>query len=933
MKKKALLASILTIAMCFSVIAGATFALFTSESTVNVAVTSGTVDVDATILEDTLATSSLGVAQANGAFENGGNAAFDANAVLVLTNMTPGDAVTFSIEIKNNSNVNVQYRVKWAVDGKLYEALVATADDTPIVNNTSAWELWTAPATDAEKVKTVEVELTLPTEADNEYQNQSAAIAFTVEAVQGNGVLDEAASEEQLRIALASSGTVTLTDNITLSSTIVLDAGKDVVIDLAGKELTCANGPTIINNGKVTFVDNTISTFAMRRAVVLGTVSNTSSDAELGRNAVVNNGEMIIMGGAFFSAETYAINNNGDLVISDATTGGIYNAGSLELNNVTASNTVSGRHTVYHSGDKLVINGGTYENSSNNAVIFSAGENATINGGTFNMLVDSYILDGTMVVNGGSFNGFVKEDGSVVGTRNIGKIEIKAGSFNFQPGANDIADNYYESTYDEETGSYVVGGKSEYTFIKTAADLAALSAKALDDGTKLVLENDVDMQGADFSAMIVKRDATVSFFGNGYTVSNVNIVSGANDNTSGQASMFYVYPDSALTVSELTLSGITATSDLIGSGYAAAVVGYCEGAVTLDNVDVVASEINGAKSSGSLVGHLPVYGSLTATDCDVTDVTVTLVDFAEEPAGHYAGKLVGTVQGPAVFTGCTYDAEVAGNLNAKNVGELYGRFIGSSLVVDGYSIIATGLGRMDGTNSYMVYNAAGLKTLNDMMANKTAGYKMEFALANDIDFAGYAWTPVDSHADTAFCINGIDGRGFTIYNFTVNGQAMFTRFAGAGDVLVKDLTFVKANVNSTALNTSLLTVQSYQNVTLDNVDVKDSTIKGAYKVATLIASVYNESSTTVTATLKDCDVENVTVTATSYDFCTAGLVAFVYEDDNDKIVFENCTVTDVTLNARQNGYTAHAWVYSAGSDTLYNEVEGVTVTNCTFVAL
>ncbi len=142
-----------------------------------------------------------------------------------------------------------------------------------------------------------------------------------------------------------------------------------------------------------------------------------------------------------------------------------------------------------------------------------------------------------------------------------------------------------------------------------------------------------------------------------------------------------------------------------------------------------------------------------------------------------------------------------------------------------------------------------------------------------------------------------------------------------------------ATVNSTALNSSILTVQSYQNVLLDNVDVKNSLITGGYKVAPLIATVYNENPTTVTATLKNCDVENVTVKATIYDFCTTGLVAFVYANDNDKIEFENCTVTNVTLIAPDDNNKAHAFVYTTGSNSLYNEAEGVTVTGCTFEVL
>ena len=49
MKKKALLSSVLVIALCLCLIAGSTFALFTSQSKVNIAVTSGKVDVVASV--------------------------------------------------------------------------------------------------------------------------------------------------------------------------------------------------------------------------------------------------------------------------------------------------------------------------------------------------------------------------------------------------------------------------------------------------------------------------------------------------------------------------------------------------------------------------------------------------------------------------------------------------------------------------------------------------------------------------------------------------------------------------------------------------------------------------------------------------------------------------------------------------------------------
>lgn len=237
----------------------------------------------------------------------------------------------------------------------------------------------------------------------------------------------------------------------------------------------------------------------------------------------------------------------------------------------------------------------------------------------------------------------------------------------------------------------------------------------------------------------------------------------------------------------------------------------------------------------------------------------------------------------------------------------------------------------DSKGAYYVSNAAGLEYMNKIFADQTAGRDVVLNITEDIDFAGKIWTTVDSHADSRFEIAEINGNGHTISNLTINGQAMFRRFAGTGDVVIKDITFDNANVNSNGqINTSILTGHTYQNVLLDNVDVKNSTITGGYKVAPLIATVYNENpSSTVTATLKNCDVENVTVKATSYDFCTTGMVAFVHASDNDKVEFENCTVSNVKLYA-PNAYTAHAAIYTTGSETLFNEAEGVTVNNVTF---
>lgn len=285
----------------------------------------------------------------------------------------------------------------------------------------------------------------------------------------------------------------------------------------------------------------------------------------------------------------------------------------------------------------------------------------------------------SVIVKDCTFRDITKKPGIAIGTLNADTtVSITGSTFiNCQEGDQGLY--IYETDTDVTTFNFAEANNTVYnnaTVVTTKDELLALSAKALTSNNNVVEEAiiiigaDIDMAGAEFSAIIAQRGDKLTVVGNGHKISNVKVVSGANDNTTGQASMFYAYPNSTLTISNLTLENITVTADANASGYAAAVVGYCEGAAILNNVDVVNATITGVKSSGMLVGHLS--GSLTATDCNLSG-TVTLADFAEEANGHYAGKYVGTLAGAANMTKCTANVTVSGNLNIANIGEVYGR--------------------------------------------------------------------------------------------------------------------------------------------------------------------------------------------------------------------------------------------------------------------
>ena len=225
MKKRSILISAaLTIALCLCLIAGSTYAIFTSSAEQNIAVTAGKLDISATTsglntyteLTDGNVTYTNSTAEADGSvlFENKGYAKFEdvlndagevvkAN-VLKLVNMTPGDGVNFTIDVDNSvTNVAIQYRVVIIIGGDLASALSVTVEDdvsgkvTEVLTDAdySAGKVtkygeWTyLDVTELDNLDTFTVDVFFPNgtpEHDNAYKGMSCDITIRIEAVQGN---------------------------------------------------------------------------------------------------------------------------------------------------------------------------------------------------------------------------------------------------------------------------------------------------------------------------------------------------------------------------------------------------------------------------------------------------------------------------------------------------------------------------------------------------------------------------------------------------------------------------------------------------------------------------------------------------------------------------------------------------------------------------
>lgn len=195
--KKRIITLVLSIMLALSVATGATFALFSTETEVNVAITSGKVQMVATA--DSFATASAEWDSTQGKYIYKPNSGLEfalggkvdvatGNQSIDIINMVPGDSVTFTITIENSSNVAILYKVEISSDDSssvLFDALEITigTDTFSGADINSAWTTW---MTSEPSTKTIDVTIRLPMDAGNEYQEKTANIKYYVYGVQAN---------------------------------------------------------------------------------------------------------------------------------------------------------------------------------------------------------------------------------------------------------------------------------------------------------------------------------------------------------------------------------------------------------------------------------------------------------------------------------------------------------------------------------------------------------------------------------------------------------------------------------------------------------------------------------------------------------------------------------------------------------------------------
>ncbi len=322
--KKVILSCVFSLVLCLSMIVGGTFALFTSDAPTNIAVTSGTVKVVATIDTDKIDVYSPTSINEDGSiadktnaandltFKNGGTVSYDGSQ-LTLTNITPGDKVDFNIDVANESNVEIQYRVVISATDNL-NGLNMTINGETYTGDKVETD-WTLLAIDAD-IASIPVSIELPTTAGNDYQNKTTKLTITVKAVQGNTNTISGVIVDKGIINVPAGETLIIGGGDVNDYKLLEFTGEAVVINdvtFSGTAIVWGGGGLVtINGGTFTVTAICIGDAAPAPIVINGGYFDADSiDASTGVNVTINGGTFTCDPSGFV-ADGHTATNNGD---------------------------------------------------------------------------------------------------------------------------------------------------------------------------------------------------------------------------------------------------------------------------------------------------------------------------------------------------------------------------------------------------------------------------------------------------------------------------------------------------------------------------------------------------------------------------------------------------------------------------------------------
>ena len=417
--KRSLLASVLALVMCVSMLVGTTFAWFTdSASTAVNKIQAGTLDVQ--LLDEqgrSLEGETLSWKKAAG----GAN-----QAVL----WEPGCTYELQpIVIKNNGNLALKYKI--VISGIQGDAELNDVIEWTITNNGQTYAVDQEVSLAANNSTTLTIKGHMAESAGNEYQGKSIdGIGITVVATQdtveydSNGnTYDEraeypvlASSVSDFRDALSQgNSTIILASDVTVEDGIQMSVTKDTAVDFNGNTLTGAveSGSISSNDGPTNLV-----------------LSDPNNSGEYSIDS-----EIVVHGGGGYT-QLAAVTVWKPTV-------------TIESGKYTHNNAVILCQLQTQDPDAVgvVVNGGTFDGKGAASVIANIFGNVIVNDGEFNAHYDGdssgecvYVSSGNSYVpsittiNGGTFNADKRVFYVKVNTSYTQKIVVTGGTFNVAEG-------------------------------------------------------------------------------------------------------------------------------------------------------------------------------------------------------------------------------------------------------------------------------------------------------------------------------------------------------------------------------------------------------------------------------------------------------------------------------------------------------------------
>ena len=613
--KKTIVASLAAIAMSASLACGATYALFTSESTANIAISSGKVNMTAEIENVKLSYLNNIDSEGNGTEVSGslyaGTATIDGNKI-TLEKLVPGDKITLDINVYNESNVASKYQTLIGVseDNGLFDGLVVTLNGNTYTGKTAKSE-WNNEAAVSEKtiVETVSVTIELPWNAGNEYQDKSCELYLSVNAVQGNALctnpVENTVELYTARDLLMFAEEVNSGTNYKDWTIVMMND-----IDMAGVTMapigTLAGGRDF--DGTFDGSGKTLKNLTIVGTDVTGTGLFGSNDEHNGQTVVKN----LTIDGANISGPK----NVGAFI-------GMSYAGTVE--NCCVKNS-----TIIATGEKRA-----------STLVANAVSEVSI--------TNCQAIDCTVVARENAADLFanIREDST---NKNNTATRVNVITATAITTAEDLV--AFAKDVNENGNSYA--------------------------GKTVMLMNDIDLnnvawtpigQATGYSA---KTYFQGTFDGNGKTISNLNVSvwEAGTDGGKNYASGLFGFIDAAsATIKNLTIDNAT----VVGHHWTGVVAGYLTGTIencTVKNANVTCKHANDeacGDKAGVIVGYI---NAGTVKNCTATKCTVT--------AGRDAGQIVGAAKTEQV-TGCSatdVTVTATGDCTGANVrNEVIGRVL------------------------------------------------------------------------------------------------------------------------------------------------------------------------------------------------------------------------------------------------------------------